>query len=113
MRRRKLVIALCAAALFGVVAMPASAELHRVAVTLVTGQTVEVTVDVPPGGSVQSVALPSLPGPGRLDHRSRAGGHAGADRDHDPRPHGHPRPDGDPGGRRERRRGRGHHPRAR
>ena len=63
MRRRKLVIALCAAALFGVVAMPASAELHRVAVTLVTGQTVEVTVDVPPGGSVQSVALPSLPAP--------------------------------------------------
>ena len=63
MRRRKLVIALCAAALFGVVAMPASAELHRVAVTLVTGQTVEMTVDVPPGGSVQSVALPSLPAP--------------------------------------------------
>ena len=91
MRRRKLVIALGAAALFGVAAVPASAELRRVAVTLVTGQTVEVTVDVPPGASVQSVALPSLPAPGRLGHRPRPGG---ARRDGRPRrrhavPHGH------------------------
>jgi hypothetical protein len=63
MRRRQLVIALSAAALFGLAAVPASAELRRVAVTLVTGQTVEVTVDVPPGASVQSVALPAMPAP--------------------------------------------------
>jgi len=63
MRRRKLVIALAAAALFGVLVVPASAELHRVSVTLVTGETIETTVDVPPGESVQSVQIPGLPAP--------------------------------------------------
>ena len=44
MRRRKLGIALAAAALFGVLlAVPASAELHRVSVTLVTGETITTT----------------------------------------------------------------------
>jgi hypothetical protein len=63
MRRRKLVIALAAAALFGVLVVPASAELHRITVTLVTGQTLTMTVDVPPGSSVQSIQIPGLPAP--------------------------------------------------
>ena len=61
MRRRKLLIALAAAALFGVLAVPASAELHRVTVTLVTGETLTLTVDVPPGASVQTIEIPGLP----------------------------------------------------
>ena len=63
MRRRKLVIALAAAAVFGVLVVPASAELHRVSVTLVTGQTLTLTVDVPPGASVESIEIPGLPAP--------------------------------------------------
>ena len=64
MRRRKLGITLAAAALFGVLlAVPASAELRRVSVTLVTGQTITTTVDVPPGASVQSIQIPGLPAP--------------------------------------------------
>ena len=62
MRRRKLVIAL-AAALSGVLAVPASAELRQVTVTLVTGQTLTLTVDVPPGASAESIEIPGLPGP--------------------------------------------------
>ncbi|MBA3821508.1 MAG: lytic murein transglycosylase [Deltaproteobacteria bacterium] len=41
--------------------VPASAEMHRVSVTLVTGQTLTLTVDVPPGSAVDSIALPDLP----------------------------------------------------
>ena len=63
MRRRKLVITLAAAAVFGVVVVPASAELHRVSVTLITGQTLTLTVDVPPGASVESIEIPGLPAP--------------------------------------------------
>ncbi len=63
MRRRKLVITLAAAAVFGVLVVPASAELHRVTVTLVTGQTLTMTVDVPPGTSVQQLQIPDLPAP--------------------------------------------------
>jgi hypothetical protein len=63
MRRRKPVIALAAAALFGALVVPASAELHRVSITLVTGQTLTMTVDVPPGSSVQSIQIPGLPAP--------------------------------------------------
>src|SRR5215217_747501 len=63
MRRRRPVIALAAAALFGALVVPASAELHRVSVTLVTGQTLTMTVDVPPGSSVQSIQIPGLPAP--------------------------------------------------
>ena len=63
MRRRKLVITVAAAALFGVLVVPASAELHRVAVTLVTGQKVTLTVDVPPGTPVESIQIPGLPAP--------------------------------------------------
>src|ERR1044071_3364444 len=64
MRRRTLGIALAAAAaVFGVLVVPASAELHRVSVKLVTGQTLTMTVDVPPGASVQSIQIPGLPAP--------------------------------------------------
>jgi hypothetical protein len=63
MRRRKLVIGLAAAAAFGLLVVPASAELHRVSVTLVTGQTLTMTVDVPPGTPVESIQIPGLPAP--------------------------------------------------
>src|SRR5215217_4491586 len=63
MRRRKPVIALAAAAVFGVLVVPASAELHRVDVTLVTGEHRTMTVDVPPGSTVQSIEIPGLPAP--------------------------------------------------
>ena len=63
MRRRKLVITLAAAAMFGFLVVPASAELHRVAVTLVTGEKLTLTVDVPPGATVDSIEIPGLPAP--------------------------------------------------
>src|SRR5215213_2075170 len=63
MRRRKPVIALAAAAVFGLLVVPASAELHRVTVTLVTGEQQTMTVDVPPGSTVQSIEIPGLPAP--------------------------------------------------
>jgi hypothetical protein len=63
MRRRTLLTALAAAALYAVVVTSASAELHRLAVKLTNGQSVELTVDVPAGTSVQDVALPPLPAP--------------------------------------------------
>ena len=63
MRRRKLVITVAAAVIFGVLSVPASAELHRVSVTLITGQKLTLTVDVPPGTPVGSLQLPGLPAP--------------------------------------------------
>src|SRR5215204_6287822 len=63
MRRRTLVIALAAAALFGALVVPASAELHRVNVTLVTGEVRTMTIDVPPGQTVESIEIPGLPAP--------------------------------------------------
>src|ERR1051325_2144345 len=63
MRSRKLLgIALAASALYaGVLVASASAELHRVQVTLVTGQVLTVTVDVPAGTPVTQVQIPGLP----------------------------------------------------
>ncbi len=64
MTGRKLLIALLAAALYAVVLVTsASAEIHRVQVTLVTGEVITTTVDVPPGASVSSVQIPGLPAP--------------------------------------------------
>jgi murein DD-endopeptidase MepM/ murein hydrolase activator NlpD len=64
MTRRKLLIAITAAALYAVVLVTsASAALHRVQVTLVTGQTLTMTVDVPEGTSVQQLQIPGLPAP--------------------------------------------------
>ena len=62
MTGRKLLIALLAATLYaGVLVATASAEPHRVQVTLVTGEVIVTTVDVPPGASVSSVQIPGLP----------------------------------------------------
>jgi hypothetical protein len=62
--RKLLGIALAAAAMYAVVLVAsASAEVHRVQVTLVTGQVLTLTVDVPPGTPVQQVQVPGLPAP--------------------------------------------------
>ncbi len=64
MIRRKLLIAFAAAALYAVVLVTsASAALHRVQVTLTTGQVITTTVEVPDGASVTSVEVPGLPAP--------------------------------------------------
>src|SRR5437870_10108318 len=63
MTGRKLLIALMAAVLYAaLLATSASADQHRVRVTLVTGQVLTLTVDVPPGGSV-AASLPPLGAP--------------------------------------------------
>ena len=62
--RKLLTIATAAAALYAVVLVAsASAALHRVQVTLVTGQTLTLTVDVPPGTPISQVQIPDLPAP--------------------------------------------------
>jgi murein DD-endopeptidase MepM/ murein hydrolase activator NlpD len=62
--RKLLTIATTAAALYAVVLVAsASAALHRVQVTLVTGQVMTLTVDVPPGTPIQQVQIPGLPAP--------------------------------------------------
>src|SRR3954471_9206427 len=63
MTRRKLRIALITAGLYALLTAVASAELHRVEVTLVTGQLMTVTVDVPPGTPVSQIQIPGLPAP--------------------------------------------------
>ena len=64
MIRRKLLIAIAAAALYAVVLVTtASAALHRVQVTLTTGQVITTTVEVPAGASIASVQVPDLPAP--------------------------------------------------
>ena len=63
MTGRKLLIALLAAALYAaVLTASANADQHRVRVTLITGQVLTLTVNVPPGGSAAS-SLPPLPAP--------------------------------------------------
>ena len=61
MRRRKLITALAATAVFGAAASPVHAELRRVKVTLVTGQQLTLAVDVPPGTPIDQVAFTGLP----------------------------------------------------
>jgi murein DD-endopeptidase MepM/ murein hydrolase activator NlpD len=64
---RKLLTALVATALYAVVLVTtASAEMRQVRVTLVTGQVMTLTVDVPPGTSVQQLEIPGLPAPVKL-----------------------------------------------
>jgi murein DD-endopeptidase MepM/ murein hydrolase activator NlpD len=64
MIRRKLPIALAVAAMYAaLLATTASAEPHTVRVTLVTGQVLVMTIDVPPGGSPSASQLPGLPAP--------------------------------------------------
>src|SRR4051812_37445398 len=61
---RPIAIALAASALYsGVLVAEARAEMHYVRVTLITGQQLTVTVDVPPGTPVDQVSIPGLPAP--------------------------------------------------
>jgi hypothetical protein len=62
-KRRLLVGALALAAVsvgIGTSVMPASADQRTLVVTLVTGQTVTVTVDVPPGTPVDQIKIPGI-----------------------------------------------------
>src|SRR3954468_9683695 len=62
--RKLLRIALAAAALYAAVLVAsAQAEMHKVQVTLVTGQVLTVTIDVPAGTPVQQAQIPGLPAP--------------------------------------------------
>src|SRR6478609_7683149 len=64
MTLRPLRTAVLAAALYAVVLVStASAELHQVRVTLVTGQVLTYTVDVAPGSTATAGQLPPLPAP--------------------------------------------------
>jgi hypothetical protein len=67
MHTRKLLIGLIVAglfaALFGSSILPAGAQEQTVYVTLATGQTVPVTVDVPPGTDVNSIPVPTVSTP--------------------------------------------------
>src|SRR3954468_14810456 len=65
--KRKLIIGLiaCVVATVGIGAsvMPASAEQRTLLVTLVTGQTLTVTVDVPPGTPIDQIKIPGITTP--------------------------------------------------
>ena len=60
--RRPIAIALAASAFYaGVFVTAAQAEMHYVRVTLVTGQQLTITVEVPPGTPVDQLQIPGLP----------------------------------------------------
>ena len=60
--RRPLAVALAASAFYaGVFVTAAHAEMHYVRVTLVTGQQLTITVEVPPGTPVDQIQIPGLP----------------------------------------------------
>src|SRR3954452_3513407 len=60
--RRPLAVALAASAFYaGVFVTAAHAETHYVRVTLVTGQELTITVDIPPGTPVDQIQIPGLP----------------------------------------------------
>src|SRR3954466_2255224 len=64
MQNRPIAIALAASALYsGVLVATAKADMHYVRVTLITGQQLTVTVDVPDGTPVDQVQIPGLPAP--------------------------------------------------
>src|SRR5215211_1388681 len=64
MTRRPVLSVLIATALYAVVLVStASAEQHRVRVTLVTGQVLTYTVDVAQGATATAAQLPPLPSP--------------------------------------------------
>src|ERR1044072_7982228 len=59
---RPLAVALAASAFHaGVFVTAAHAEMHYVRVTLVTGQQLTITVEVPPGTPVDQLQIPGLP----------------------------------------------------
>jgi transglycosylase-like protein with SLT domain len=60
--RRPIAIALAASAFYaGVFVTAAHAEMHYVRVTLVTGQQLTITVEVPAGTPVEQIQIPGLP----------------------------------------------------
>src|SRR3954451_18209857 len=60
--RRPVAIALAASAFYaGIFVTTAHAEMHYVRVTLVTGQQITITVDIPPGTPVSQLQIPGLP----------------------------------------------------
>jgi hypothetical protein len=62
--RRPLAVALAASVFYaGVFVAAAQAEMHYVRVTLVTGQQLTITVEVPPGTAVDQIQIPGLPAP--------------------------------------------------
>ena len=62
--RHPIAVALVASAFYaGVFVTAAHAEMHYVRVTLVTGQQLTITVDVPPGTPVDQLQIPGLPAP--------------------------------------------------
>src|SRR3954447_19459117 len=62
--RRPVAIALATSAFYaGVFVTNAHAEMHYVRVTLVTGQQITITVDIPPGTPVGQLQIPGLPAP--------------------------------------------------
>jgi hypothetical protein len=67
MNTRKLTIALATAGIatagFGAAVLPANAVLRTFQVTLATGQTVTVSVDVAPGTPVSAITFPGVSGP--------------------------------------------------
>ena len=81
--RRPFAIALAASAFYaGMFVTAAQAEMHYVRVTLVTGQQLTITVEVPPGTPVDQLQIPGLPAADRLDRGPRLDGeHADADGD--------------------------------
>ena len=101
--RAPFAIALVATAFYaGVFVTAAHAEMHYVRVTLITGQQLTITVEVPPGTPVDQVQIPGLPAPvssivdlgsaeGTPTPLRHRGAHGGADHDGsaDRRPDGH------------------------
>src|SRR3954454_21132036 len=62
--RRPLAVALAASAFYaGVFVTAAHAEMHYVRVTLVTGQQLTISIEVPPGTPVDQIQIPGLPAP--------------------------------------------------
>src|SRR4051812_16337056 len=60
--RRPLAVALAASAFYaGVFVTAAHAEMHYVRVTLVTGQQLTITVEIPAGTPVEQIQIPGLP----------------------------------------------------
>ncbi len=67
MHKRKLLIGLATAgafsAGFGATVFPASAEPRTISVTLLGGQVIQVTVDVPPGTPINKIEIPGVTAP--------------------------------------------------
>ena len=63
-QRRPFAIALATSAFYaGIFVTNAHAEMHYLRVTLVTGQQITVTADIPPGTPVDQIQIPGLPAP--------------------------------------------------